>query len=129
MGGSFSMAPHGLVVRKATSLELRHVRTESGCGEFNAEVDQRCDEQDHPDPAQHANLLLIRRYPTAVEDELRPDECHQADDCWYDDIDMRHLPLLARTSQRCLHDKRPATRGRNRAAAPGALQVAGSGLD
>src|SRR5262245_37817796 len=44
----------------------RALRKELGCSEFNAEVDQSYDEQDHTDPAQHANLLLIRRCSTTV---------------------------------------------------------------
>src|SRR5262245_3493534 len=64
---------------------------------LNAEVDQRCDEQDDADPPEHANLLLIRRCATAVEHELWPHERDQADNCRYGDIDMRHLSLLART--------------------------------
>src|SRR5215510_8781741 len=81
-------------------------RKELGCSELDAEVNRCCDQQDYPDPPQHADLLLIRRCATAVEHELWPDERHQANDCWYGDIDIRHLSLLARTSSRCPHDKR-----------------------
>src|SRR5262249_44121982 len=34
------------------------------------------------------------------------DERYQTNDCGYGDFDIRHLSLLARTSQRCWHDQR-----------------------
>src|SRR5262245_41018536 len=39
-----------LMVRKATSLRPRCGCKELARGEFNAQVDQRCDEKDNPDP-------------------------------------------------------------------------------
>jgi len=109
---------------------------ELGCSELDAEVNRCCDQQDHPDPPEHANLLVIRCCATAVEHELWPDERHQANDCWYGDINIRHLSLLARTSNRCPHPKRsqrqeaefgrpPRHRGRYRPArqASGYLRV------